>query len=199
MQSAERTLDSYNETLNAAIDRFEDEFVDAVTSAASGYSQASSTARQARAMGPLASTASGEHASAGARAHELHAQLASQFAASVRYLLELDVLSAAENQRLTSIADRFRTEAEEATRTAAELYDDAAGSFSAAGSEGQSISERYRAIAAELRGEEYQPEDGGFDDQSIEDDGQTDGSGFDESGFGDPESDDQGFEDGQDG
>lgn len=190
VRAAEQTLSSYNESLNAAIAQYEAEFVDAVNSATSGYSNASSMARQARAMGQLASTASGEHASAAARAHELHAQLASQFAASVQYLLDLDALSASDSQRFASIAERFRGEADQAIQSAAELYETAAGSFGGAGADGQSISERYRALAATLRGEEYQPEDNGSDDQSWDDGDQNDGSDAGDSGFGDSGSED---------
>jgi len=195
---AEETLRSYTEAMNEAIAQYESEFVSTIESASNGFSSASSMARQARAMGQLASSASGEHASAAARAYELQAQLADQFVASVKYLIDLSVLPAADRQRFESIKQRFTDEADQARRAAAERYEDAAGSFGAAGSEGQEIGERYRALAASLRGEEYEPEGEGFDDQSWDDD-QTDDSGFDDSGFDDSGFGDTDFDDDQNG
>lgn len=157
VRSAQNKLDAFNTALNAAIEEYESDFGDQLESAISGYSSASSMARQARAMGQLASAASGEHSAAAARAHELHAQLARQFAASATYLASLQDIPSGDRQRLSGIADRFKGIAEEAMSSAAEAYAEAASNFGGAGTSAQAVSERYEALAGELRGEDPMP------------------------------------------
>lgn len=161
-QATQGTLSDYVSALDAVVEMYSSEFVGAIEAATSEYGNAVSMARQANAMGQLASAAAGEHASSQARAHELHAQLADRIASSAAYLVEI---GADDQDRFRSVMDRFRGEADAARAAAADAYSESASGFSGAGSAGQTLSDRYQARAAELRGEEPpQPDDGSFDD-----------------------------------
>jgi len=157
IRSAQDKLDAYSAALSATIEQYESEFVDTLESAISGYASAASLASQARAMGQLASSASGEHSAAAARAHELHSQIARQIASSASYITQLSGASAADKQRYAAIADRFTQIADQAMASAADSYSEAASGFGGAGASGQTISERYQNLAAQLRGEEPEP------------------------------------------
>src|SRR5690606_24318799 len=74
------TLQSYRSQLETAVERLRSDFAPVAVAAAEGYADASSTARQARSMGTLATTAAGEHAADAARAHELRAHAARRIA-----------------------------------------------------------------------------------------------------------------------
>jgi hypothetical protein len=162
-----RSLEEYRAALDSVVETYRSEFLPTVESAASGFSNAASTARQARSMGNLASAASGEHAAAAARTHELRAHTAQRIAASAAYLVSI---SASEVSRYESIRSEFTQQADEAFGQAAEAYSEAADALSRAGGDiGASLSERYQARARELRGEPA-PDDTGADG-SMPDDG----------------------------
>ena len=166
-QVTSQTLADYSAALDAVIAQYENEFVSAVENAASQFQSAANLARQARAMGQLASASAGEHSSSAARVHELHAQVASRIAASAMYLVDIE---ASNISRYRQIVQRFNAAAEAALAEAADAYDQAGAAFGATGSDGQMLSDRYMARAAELRGETPQEaqdpmgDDGVFDD-----------------------------------
>lgn len=166
-QAASQTLSDYMRAIETVISSYESDFIAALDDAISKYNSAAGLARQARAMGQVASVSSGEFASTAARLHELHAQVARQIAASAQYLVNID---ASDKGRFQAIVNRFEGIAEQAISEAANAYEQAASGFGGSGEIGAQLADRYNARAAEFRGiDPNQPAPDDWDEYGDED------------------------------
>ncbi|MFI4856065.1 MAG: hypothetical protein ACIAQF_13925 [Phycisphaerales bacterium JB065] len=163
-----QTLKTYRSQLETILEQFRTEFAPVALSAAEGYASAASTARQARSMGTLATTAAGEHAADAARAHELRAQTARRIVSSASYMIDINADDRSFYQNVRSEFEGIATEAE---TLAAESFDEAAAALS---SIDENLSENYASRARALRGEPATPAD------------QPDPMGADDASAGDP-------------
>ncbi|MFG0293636.1 MAG: hypothetical protein ACF8MJ_10875, partial [Phycisphaerales bacterium JB050] len=163
-----QTLKTYRSQLETILEQFRTEFAPVALSAAEGYASAASTARQARSMGTLATTAAGEHAADAARAHELRAQTARRIVSSASYMIGIN---ADDRSFYQNVRSEFESIATEAETLAAESFDEAAAALS---SIDENLSENYASRARALRGEPATPAD------------QPDPMGADDASAGDP-------------